>query len=296
MLFSLNENKKKELQKYLITRIRLRLKIKSAMLKNTLIILTFLFFGNSIFSQNITDLKILFDKLEFSQKDISKDSINEIISNKIEKMISENNLSELKEIKNVSVLVSEDKKVSIVTWPVLYSDFTFKYFGYIRYYESDYGRYSTEKLSDNSKNIVNPERQILSPGNWYGAFYYKMIYKKYKKNKIYVLLGWNGNDDLTDKKIIDVFYSDENQEPVFGKMIFESENGIKNRCIFEYKEGISMNLRYDEKKEVIIWDHLSPSSPELKGHYEYYGPDLTFDALYFEKGIWKYIADYDIRK
>ncbi|NOZ35117.1 MAG: hypothetical protein GXO80_07455 [Chlorobi bacterium] len=247
-------------------------------------------------SQENENMKILFDKLEFAKNDNSKDSVNNIILSETENILSEGNFSELKGIKNISCLISSDKKMSIVTWPVLYSDNTFKYFGFVRYYERDFGRFSVEKLTDKSENIVNPERQILNPENWYGAFYYKIIYKKYKRRKIYVLLGWDGNNDLTNRKIIDVFYLNEDNEPTFGKEIFESENSIKDRLFFEYREGIAMNLSYDKKKELIIWDHLSPSKPELKGHYEYYGPDLTFDALKFEEGIWKYIPDIDLSK
>ncbi len=270
------------------------------MLKQYVLIFTVILSGNFIYSQNNTgelnNLKILFEKLKFAKNDTSRDSVNTIISSDLKNFIADNDISVLQEIKNLSVLISEDKKVSILTWPVLYSDFNYKYYGFVRYYETDFGRYALEELKDNSDKIVNPERQILNNENWYGAFYYKMIYKKYKKNKIYVLLGWDGNNDLTNRKIIDVFYLDENAEPVFGKNIFNSEDGIKKRLIFEYKEGISMNLRYDEKKDMIIWDHLSPSKLELKGHYEYYGPDLTFDALFFEKGIWNYIPDVDLSK
>jgi len=262
------------------------------------ILFVLLFFETIVFSQTNPEnkLKILFDKLQFAENDDAKDSLNTVISSELEKFISEKDISGLEGIKNLSVLISEDKKVAFFTWPVLYSDFTYKYYGFVRYYETDFNRYAVEKLSDKSETIVNPERQTLNPENWYGAFYYKLIYKRYKKNKQYVLLGWDGNDDLTTKKTVDIFYIDENGEPAFGKDVFESEDGIKKRLIFEYKEGISMSLRYDKKKDMIIWDHLSPSQPELTGHYEYYGPDLTFDALKFEKGIWKYIPDIDLSK
>ena len=270
------------------------------MLKQYFLFFTIIISGNILYGQNnnseLNNLKILFEKLKYSKNDTSRDSLNTIIASDLKNYISDNAVSELQKIKNLSVLISEDKKVSILTWPILYSDFTYKFFGFVRYYEPDFGRYTVEKLKDNSDKIVNPERQILNPDNWYGAFYYKMVYKKYKKNKIYVLLGWDGNNDMTNRKIIDVFYSDENEEPVFGKNIFNSQDGIKKRLIFEYKEGISMNLRYDEKKDMIIWDHLSPSKPSLKGHFEYYGPDLTFDALFFEKGIWNYIPDVNLSK
>ncbi len=257
----------------------------------------FFYFGIAISQNNadkVRDLQILFEKLSFAPDDSERDSLNRKITTEIKNYISENDIKNIKVIKNVSVLVSDDDYLEIITWPILYSDNIYRFFGFIKYYDKDFGRYNVEFLADKSDKIINPEYQILTPNNWFGAFYYKLIQKKYKKEKVYVLLGWDGNNDLSNKKIIDVFYLDENNEPTFGKNIFESENGIKKRLIFEYKEGISMSLRYDEKSDKIIWDHLSPSKPELKGHYEYYGPDLTFDALKFEKGVWKYIPDYDI--
>ena len=57
-----------------------------------------------------------------------------------------------------------------------------------------------------------------------------------------------------------------------------------------------MSLTYDKRLKMIIWDHLSPSKQELAGNYKYYGPDMTFDGLYFEKGVWKYVSDVDITK
>jgi hypothetical protein len=264
------------------------------MIKTNIFLLFFMLLSVLNYSQS--NLKILFEKLNFSETDQKKDSINRLILETVENKFNEADFSEFENIRNLSFLISPDKKFMIATWPIMYSGFTYKYSGFIRYYEKDFGRFSVEKLTDNQQKTVNPEMQTVNPKNWYGALYYKLIYKKYKKEKIYVLLGWDGYTDLSTRKIIDVFYLNENEEPEFGKDIFEYEDGLKKRLIFEYKEGISMNLNYDDKKKLIIWDHLSPSKPELKGHYEYYGPDLSFDALYYDKGIWKYIPDADLNK
>ncbi len=258
----------------------------------------FVFPAGFSFSQtesSLTDLRILFDKLLYAYDDEVKDSLNSVIIKKTGNFaVNNDDIEVLKGIGNMSVSVSEDKKFFVITWAIRYSDNNYKYFGYVKYYENDFGRYSVDFLNDKSDEIVNPEMQVLGTDNWYGALYYKLITKKYKKKRYYYLLGWDGNNDLTTRKLIDVFYLNENKDPVFGKAVFESESGIKYRCIFEYREGIAMSLRYDKKKDLIIWDHLSPSKPSLKGHFEYYGPDLTYDALYYDKGIWKYIADYDI--
>ena len=49
-----------------------------------------------------------------------------------------------------------------------------------------------------------------------------------------------------------------------------------------------------EPKKRIVYDHLSPSSASLKNVYEYYGPDLTFDAYEWGGRFWDYVADIDI--
>ena len=47
-----------------------------------------------------------------------------------------------------------------------------------------------------------------------------------------------------------------------------------------------MTLRYDDKYERILFDHLSPESKNLVGHYSYYVPDLSYDAFELKNGKW----------
>jgi len=56
-----------------------------------------------------------------------------------------------------------------------------------------------------------------------------------------------------------------------------------------------MSLKYakDKKKELIIFDHLSPKSPQLEGMKDWYVTDLSFDAFKLENGKWNYLKDID---
>jgi len=56
-----------------------------------------------------------------------------------------------------------------------------------------------------------------------------------------------------------------------------------------------MMLIYDTKFNMIVMDHLSPSSPVYNGDYQFYGPDLSFDALKFEDGLWIYESAIDYK-
>lgn len=267
----------------------------------TLLIVGFLLFFNDIDAQvakeSSIEIEELFDKLYYAESDHSKDSVNSLIINKLELYLfeRENDFSDLDSIRNLYKISSNDKYVFIFTWAVQYSNHKFKYFGFIKYYSEESRKYYIEKLNHQpqEKDFLN---KTVPPDAWYGAVYYSIILKKYKGEKQYILLGWDGNDDFTNKKIIDIIVIEEDEIPVFGKEVFKTESGFKKRMVFEYAERVSMILNYDKNLKMIIWDHLSPSKPELNGHFEYYGPDMTFDGFIFDKGIWTLISDVDISK
>ena len=110
------------------------------------------------------------------------------------------------------------------------------------------------------------------------------------------MLGWDGNDQFTNKKIIESVWIEDEENLFFGKPIFKQGNQLKTRFVFEYGERITMVLNYNTEMKMIIWDHLSPSKQELKGNFHYYGPDLTYDGLIYEKWVWTFISDVDLSK
>ena len=86
-----------------------------------------------------------------------------------------------------------------------------------------------------------------------------------------------------------------NDELKFGYPLFKSKTQVANRVIFEYSSKVVMTLKYDETSDQIVFDHLSPSQPTLSGHYEFYGPDFSYDAFRFENNSWFYKAAIDIK-
>lgn len=194
------------------------------------------------------------------------------------------------------MLESPDKQVRIFTWDVEAEDKTHTFFGFIHAYNRKSKIFEIYELKDKSEGIRDPGNAILDNTKWFGAYYYQIAEAKYKKKKYYILLGWDGNNRMSDKRLIDVLYFDPKGFPKFGDAIFMDENGkIKKRIIFEYAAGVFMSLRYDEEKYAIIFDHLSPSSPNLDGQHEFYGPDFSYDMLQFKEGKWRYIKNVDAK-
>ena len=198
------------------------------------------------------------------------------------------------DLEHVGIISSDDERLRIITWNLPYNDRTHKYFGFIQY-KKNRRSYDVYELNDKSLEIKNPEQAILNNKNWYGALYYQIITNKYKGTEYYTLLGADLNDLLTKKKIIEILYFDNDDQPVFGKQVFKNKTYPLSRVIFEFNGQTNMTLTFDKEKEMIVFDHLSPSRPSLKGQFEFYGPDFSYDGLKFERGIWNSYTDIDVR-
>jgi hypothetical protein len=204
----------------------------------------------------------------------------------------------------IARLRSEDNKLRVLNWLLRKTDGTYEYFGFLQAWNNKQKKYTIYQLRDYSDSINSPETRSLSPLNWYGALYYKIISCKSHGKKCYTLLGWDGNNNVSQKKIIDVIYINSNDKPVFGASIFKYNKKLFKRIIFEYNSTVSMSLKYEKqflesgkkRRPMIIFDRISPLAKGLEGMYQYYYPETNiFDAFIFRNGKWEFIKDIDAR-
>ena len=59
------------------------------------------------------------------------------------------------------------------------------------------------KLNDFKNEIPEIEYASLDANSWFGALYYSIIPKERKNKTVYTLLGWDGNNMFSNKKIIE---------------------------------------------------------------------------------------------
>jgi len=192
-------------------------------------------------------------------------------------------------------VVSEDGLVRIFTWYSIRADGNHVQYGLMQYYNKDEKEVLLYTLTDKSDEIEDPQMASLSNDEWFGATYYEIIENKSAYGKLYVLLGWDGCSIYTNKKVVESLVFTESGRPKFGKPVFMSGNSKVKRIIFEYSRMASMMLNYNKEFDMIVMDHLSPSSPIYNGNREYYGPDLSYDGLKFEDGLWVYKPDIDFK-
>ena len=143
--------------------------------------------------------------------------------------------------------------------------------------------------------MVNDEQfKIFTNGDWFGALYSEIIHNEFQSKDIYTLVGWDGNNNNSTKRIVEILHLDENKKPVFGAPIIKMNDGTRYRMVMEYSNKVSTTMAYDPNNKYIIYDHLVPMEGAEKGLYEFYIPNLSYDGLTFKNGKWRMVEDIPV--
>lgn len=192
-------------------------------------------------------------------------------------------------VQSIGVFTSKDSLLKLFNWAIPQIEGGYQY-ECILIYDGKH-RY---RLNDTQHKMEELVALSANEFNWPGALYYQLVEKKSNLQTYYTLLGWDEYDGLTNRKIIEVMWFTKSGMLNIGAGIFKPfEEPIQKRQVFHYADQNSMQLRYDTLNDRILFDHLSPSSSSLKGLYEYYGPDFTYDALEWSGRYWELKEDVD---
>ena len=180
---------------------------------------------------------------------------------------------------------SPDYTLRLFNWNIEQADGSQVYYCLVLHYDDRKKEFNVSELIDNSFMLPPRPEDVLEKDNWYGALYYKIIPFEKGSRTMYALLGWDGYNPGTNRKLIDVMYF-AGKSPRLGSPVFRVGKESFKRIFYEHSEKCSMSLKYDDKNERILFDHLSPESPNLEGFYAYYVPDMSYDAFKLKKGRW----------
>lgn len=230
----------------------------------------------------------LFNGTKYIQPDSTKKDVNQKIVDLLQSLLNDNASLEYNftNLDKLSQLHSKNRDVNIYTWDTQFANHSHIYHGFIQYYNKKKKRLVAFPLIDRSDSLNDILKRTLKAEDWYGVLYYQMIPVKVKNRTYYTLIGFDSNNLLVSKKVIDVLYFTSAGQPRFGKRLFLLGKEKKNRVIFQFSAKVSMLLRFDFKYDMIVADHLSPNSPSLKGIYQFYGPDFKYQGFKFEEGKW----------
>ena len=195
-----------------------------------------------------------------------------------------------------STLTSKDHHIRLLNWNLPYRDGTYKYFCFLLVWDDEKKNFTWHELQDSMHEPEKLESRFLTTEKWLGALYFEIIPMTRKgKSTTYTLLGWDGKDNLTTRKIVDALTINGDKIRL-GANLFEYAGDSRKRVILEYSNEVSASVKYYPKKNCIVMDHLSPKNPMMQGIYADYGPDGTYCLFELRKDKWVFMDEIDIRQ
>jgi hypothetical protein len=244
-----------------------------------------------------TKLKALFSRISVERPDdenlIATDSLVDLLNETL--FLPGSFEYPFDQLRNMGKITSPDQKIRFFTWNLPLKDGTQKFYGFVLHKTGNDNTITVSKLTDRRATLQDPLMSMLTAGNWYGCLVYEIAENKINGDTYYTLLGYCPENLFITRKLVDVLWFNDNREPVFGKALFHFNKQMQYRIVFEYAARVQMSLKWNEKMNMVVFDHLAPLKPSYTGNYQYYGPDLSFDGLRFEKGVWELIENVDVR-
>lgn len=189
-------------------------------------------------------------------------------------------------LNSIGKINSQDDQVRVITWNVQWTDGTHSYFGFVLKRDKRKASHHVSELTQYPKGIYPKyNKEQLEPSQWYGCLYYDIVDVQKGNKTYYTLLGYDAYDTRSKIKILDIMFFAANT-PRFGYPMFQTDKGYEKRIFMEHSAKATMSLKYDKKRQLIIFDHLSPEAPNLAEFREYYVPDMSYDAYKYENGKW----------
>jgi len=247
-------------------------------------------------SHRITgDLEGMFSRLRENLSSTEKLAINDSVKLIIENYAASDTVFKHRfDLRYLGQITSPDSLVKIITWNLILEDGGNRYFCYIIRRTGRGAENKIYKLTGIYNETPIRADTIYSESNWYGALYYDIRPFVAGKEIDYVLLGIDYGNSFITRKIIDVLSFGSGNNLVFGKRCFADGKLTLPRVVFEFAATAVMSLRFNTNTS-IIFDHLSPRSPELKDNRQFYGPDFSYDSYNLENGLWRLKSNIDIR-
>ena len=267
------------------------------------------------FEQKVDSLVVLADSLLNSPTILGKIHANENYKRILESILKDS-LSifyDFSRVPNLSVVTENRNHFRIYTWTVRVGNSEFDYFGFTQFQRKRQKRLFGPTIIENyihelhnkSSKIGDDELKTLDASNWWGCVYYELVPSPKRKDKSYLIIGWDGFGYRSTKKIIETLKFNNKGVPTFGHKILRYDNNhgtksppkfvIKSRIIFEFSGKVTMSCSFNPQLNMVVFDHLAPSNPSLARLKFTYAPDFTYDGLTYSKKTWIYKRDLDVR-
>jgi hypothetical protein len=182
----------------------------------------------------------------------------------------------------VAVASHPKSPVRLFTYNIILKNGVFHHYGVLQH-KTKQG-VSVYLLNDTAQALPNEAKDItLTQNQWIGGLYYQIFPHKIKKKQYYVVMLFDGHNVNSNRSIIDVLSFEPDEEApepgalklVWGAPIFRDgteDPSEDHRVIFEYHKSSRILMRYEEEKNIIVFDEIGPAFPSANGNLYYYIP------------------------
>ena len=239
-------------------------------------------------------LEQLFVRLLSSKEDAARILINDSIRVFIDNYSRSDTIfaHRFTNIRNLGQISYDNSRLKILTWNLLLDSSESRYYCYF-IHRSGKNNYVNKLESVYREEPIRTDITYTEK-DWYGALYYDLREIKKEKETYWILLGIDYGNPSVSRKIIEALSFTPEGGVILGKKLFKSGDVTGYREVFEYSPEAVMSLKFISGKS-IVFDHLVPVKPALKGKKGFYAPDYSYDAYRLEKGIWRFESDIDVR-
>lgn len=252
--------------------------------------------GQQVLNDTPLLLGKLYERLVNSPADSIRLQINDSIRFIIDSYVTSDTVFKhrFNNLRYLGQIISPDSSIKIITWNLILRSSQNMYFCYfIR--KPEFGeKNKIYRLTASYKEDPIRTDTTINEKDWYGALYYDIRPYLTDGKRCWILLGIDYGNPEISRKIIDVLNITPDDSILFGRKWFESEGKLKYRDVFEYASNGTMSLRFKSDSSV-VFDHLVPFSASQKNDRKFYGPDYSYDAYNFMKGLWRMIINVDAR-
>lgn len=197
-------------------------------------------------------------------------------------------------LRYLSRITAPDNSFKIFTWELIEPLGKHRYYGAIQFNSPDL---QIVPLFDFSDTMEYHPQKTLTPSNWFGCLYYNCVLTTDDNGKKYYnLFGLDRADFVSNRKILEVMTFDNKDNVEFGKKplitIFDTLGVMQKqdaRLFLEYYDKSVVHLNYNEIKEEIVYDHITPPTEKQKDAQFSYIPDGTYEGLKWNGSFWQSI-------
>ena len=227
------------------------------------------------------------------------DSLSEVFADSLWSFISidANYGKTLTQVSNLSVQLPDDQSFALYTWAVPNEEGSFNFHGFL--WNKQWK--GSQRLVLHDFGSDDAPYRWLKGGDWVGAICYDILTTRDKGQKVYTLLAFRPGPSYHTKYVDGIELGSRSERCHFGSRIFNiRSNGDERyarrpyRIQFRYNSTLSAAVRWDNKHKGIICDHLAPSKLELVERWFAYGPDFSYDKIYWSKGKWQIEESYPL--